>query len=101
MVVTGRVTVKVAPFPSWLETRIRPPCFATIPCDTLSPRPVPRPFGFVVKKRIEDGMKNVLGNAASGINDFHRYIRGSSAGSTRTSILLPFGRSVDGVEDEI
>ena len=49
------------------------------------------------KKGIEDGMKNVLGNAASGINDFHRYIRGVVCGKHQNFDIASLGRSVDGV----
>ena len=58
MVVMGRATVKVVPCPSLLETLMRPPCFATIPWETLRPRPVPFPLPFVVKNgsKIEDRM---------------------------------------------
>src|SRR5882724_10396169 len=45
----GRKIEKRLPFPTSLSTSIQPPCSATIPCATASPRPVPSPIPLVVK----------------------------------------------------
>ena len=54
IVVIGRITVKVVPAFSLLLTYMLPPCMATIPCETLRPRPVPLPLVEKNGSKMED-----------------------------------------------